>query len=749
MAYILALIVGLGSVGLYMAAFFFPEVYRKNDFVLSGIGMFYALVLWVCAGRMTGGVLLGQVASVTLLGWLAWQSLEMRRSLTPIDQQTRLPGSARTLGEVLRKLAQELPGQLQQQVKQVSLPTALGGLSKRATRAMGSTPARSPKQLQDGDRSLQPTAKQPSAKSAKPAKPARKRPVKSAKPPQPVEPPPADAIAPVSKVSEVSEVSELERSEVTERSEVMEAIAPPVSDSVTPPDLPTAPEAIRDTRRQANAPNPLPDESSTPAAALESPTASDDDFDFDDDMTPTRATAAELRQLTAQSAAAPRPNWFTALKLRLQRGRNSSQRSPQPLSADQIVPAPESVLESVPEVALEIAPDANPEESAPVTAENWEAVEAIATPVEAETLTPSSEADWDLDWAEDSATSEVAAADAAAAEFEGTGFPEPEGSVTITVAAETISAVDPDLMPTSSAADEWDLGWAQEVTAAEFAAESLMDVESDSVPEPATESLAAPVAEPVPDPLPDSTTDATADLAAEPEFELDLDPNLDSNLDPTLDGDAESAEAEWEDWAEPAADQPPAVLPLLIETEVDPISEASNWPDTDALACLRGARIAPSPALLELLDQGTDAIAFPTEDFSELLDPIPEPEPIDHLEEIAGLEQDEAFGFAVLQRIAPPPDIDQPPSVVAESPSVVAESPSVIDESPSVMDESLKSEFELTDPTDPADPADDTSTQPATQPAGHGLIIQIVKLEASETTSEPLPDPAPDPPSYE
>ena len=94
LAYVLALIVGLSSVALYMAAFFFPEVHRKHDFLWSGLGMFYALVLWVCAGRITGGVLLGQTASVALLGWLGWQTLVLRRQVAPLDQQTAVPTGA-------------------------------------------------------------------------------------------------------------------------------------------------------------------------------------------------------------------------------------------------------------------------------------------------------------------------------------------------------------------------------------------------------------------------------------------------------------------------------------------------------------------------------------------------------------------------------------------------------------------------------------------------------------------------------
>ncbi|WP_448597500.1 Ycf66 family protein [Thermoleptolyngbya sp.] len=138
MSHILALVVALGSFGLYMSAFFLPEVYRKNDFIWSGVGMFYALVLWVCAGRITGGVLLGQMASVALLGWMGWQLLESRRLLTPYDQQTRLPGSSRNLGDLLRLAADELPGRLQTQFK--ALPQQASGWVNRVTSRVGKSP---------------------------------------------------------------------------------------------------------------------------------------------------------------------------------------------------------------------------------------------------------------------------------------------------------------------------------------------------------------------------------------------------------------------------------------------------------------------------------------------------------------------------------------------------------------------------------------------------------------------------------
>ncbi|MGB3531946.1 MAG: Ycf66 family protein [Microcoleaceae cyanobacterium] len=93
LTYILAIAVAISSLGLYMAAFFFPEIHRKNDFVWSGVGLFYALILWVCAGRITGAVLLGQTASVALLGWLGWQTVTLRRRITPELLKTPIPES--------------------------------------------------------------------------------------------------------------------------------------------------------------------------------------------------------------------------------------------------------------------------------------------------------------------------------------------------------------------------------------------------------------------------------------------------------------------------------------------------------------------------------------------------------------------------------------------------------------------------------------------------------------------------------
>lgn len=84
----LAVVAGLGSLTLYLAAFFFPEVHRRHDFFWSGVGFFYALVLWFGAESMDASELLGHGASVSLLGWLGWQTLILRRKRTPVALQT-------------------------------------------------------------------------------------------------------------------------------------------------------------------------------------------------------------------------------------------------------------------------------------------------------------------------------------------------------------------------------------------------------------------------------------------------------------------------------------------------------------------------------------------------------------------------------------------------------------------------------------------------------------------------------------
>ncbi len=90
LAYILAIAVALASLTLYTSAFFLPELHRKDDFWWSSVGLFYALVLWVCAGRITGGVLLGQTAAVALVLSLGWQTLRLRRAIAHPEEQNAI-----------------------------------------------------------------------------------------------------------------------------------------------------------------------------------------------------------------------------------------------------------------------------------------------------------------------------------------------------------------------------------------------------------------------------------------------------------------------------------------------------------------------------------------------------------------------------------------------------------------------------------------------------------------------------------
>jgi gas vesicle protein len=78
LTYLLAFAIALASIGLYALTFFIPSFKREQDLIASGVGLFYALVLWICAGQVRGGLLLGQMASVALIGWLGWQAFETR-----------------------------------------------------------------------------------------------------------------------------------------------------------------------------------------------------------------------------------------------------------------------------------------------------------------------------------------------------------------------------------------------------------------------------------------------------------------------------------------------------------------------------------------------------------------------------------------------------------------------------------------------------------------------------------------------
>ncbi|MFZ4667222.1 MAG: Ycf66 family protein, partial [Prochlorotrichaceae cyanobacterium] len=71
---VLALVVGFGSLFCFSLGFVAPHLYRRQDLVWSGVGLFYALILWFCSAQIRGAILLGTIANVALLGWLGSQA---------------------------------------------------------------------------------------------------------------------------------------------------------------------------------------------------------------------------------------------------------------------------------------------------------------------------------------------------------------------------------------------------------------------------------------------------------------------------------------------------------------------------------------------------------------------------------------------------------------------------------------------------------------------------------------------------
>ncbi|GCL56871.1 Ycf66 family protein [Microcystis aeruginosa] len=102
--YILAVVVGLSSLYLLTTAFIAPDRHRQDDFLWSAVGLFYALVLWLCAGRITGAILLGQAAAAILFIAFAWQTLKLRQALFYPDKPVKLFTIVGWLGNRLGKV---------------------------------------------------------------------------------------------------------------------------------------------------------------------------------------------------------------------------------------------------------------------------------------------------------------------------------------------------------------------------------------------------------------------------------------------------------------------------------------------------------------------------------------------------------------------------------------------------------------------------------------------------------------------
>jgi hypothetical protein len=104
LTFLLVWTVTLGSLTILGAGMVFPEISRKNDLIWVGVGLFYALVLWVNTGNIGGGLLLGQTAGISMMIWLGWQTLTQRRELTAPDKKTPVPDWLQKIVDIVTPL---------------------------------------------------------------------------------------------------------------------------------------------------------------------------------------------------------------------------------------------------------------------------------------------------------------------------------------------------------------------------------------------------------------------------------------------------------------------------------------------------------------------------------------------------------------------------------------------------------------------------------------------------------------------
>lgn len=104
LTFLLVWTVALGSLTILGAGMVFPELSRKNDLIWVGVGLFYALVLWVNTGNIGGGLLLGQTAGISMMIWLGWQTLTQRRELTAPDKKTPVPDWLKKIVDIVTSL---------------------------------------------------------------------------------------------------------------------------------------------------------------------------------------------------------------------------------------------------------------------------------------------------------------------------------------------------------------------------------------------------------------------------------------------------------------------------------------------------------------------------------------------------------------------------------------------------------------------------------------------------------------------
>jgi hypothetical protein len=93
LSYALAIAIAISSLVLFSTAFLMSKIHRKDDFLWSGVGLFYALILWYCARNITGAVLLGQAAATVLVVAFSWQTIKLRQAIANPAQASETSGT--------------------------------------------------------------------------------------------------------------------------------------------------------------------------------------------------------------------------------------------------------------------------------------------------------------------------------------------------------------------------------------------------------------------------------------------------------------------------------------------------------------------------------------------------------------------------------------------------------------------------------------------------------------------------------
>lgn len=96
--------IALGSLSIFLAGVIFPELSRKNDLIWVGVGLLYALILSANKANMGAGLIVGQMAGVSLTVWLGWQTMTQRRELTAPDKKTPVPEWLQKIIDVITPL---------------------------------------------------------------------------------------------------------------------------------------------------------------------------------------------------------------------------------------------------------------------------------------------------------------------------------------------------------------------------------------------------------------------------------------------------------------------------------------------------------------------------------------------------------------------------------------------------------------------------------------------------------------------